>query len=1488
MEFRRCMPPCTRFIAREDPHSKCILCLGFSHAREAVYGTSNCEICDDFRLITLRSRLEDYECESSKFSRRASSTNAPPREIAASREAAASRRAASWGSDVELEEMESEQTGLAFSLPPSSERARANSPVEFLPDFQFPSPKARDFVSFGLDDILHTAASDSEDFGPALADALPPNSQEARPSAAYSELVDVLSRATEKLALDWPDEPRESRASKLDDRFLIGAHSKLERRKLPFFSDLHREISSSWKQPFSSRLTNAAAADFTNLVGSVEQGYTAMPVIEDTLASHLSPSLAPSWKSRPLLPSKPCRTTSALIGKSYIAAGQAGMALHTMAILQAYQADVLKEMDEGTGLTPEAVKELRRATDLALRATKHTARAVGRSMAASVAAERHLWLNLTEIREREKTFLMDAPISQSGLFGEAVSAVVDKFRSAKTQSAALNQFMPRRARDFSTPSSSVSREQPPPRREPPSGGAQATRLPPTTVWGAQHFSLRHPEQGRRGLSFTVEGAAASRPSRHPISGMSSLARHYDSSVTLPSRMGAFTRGIAVGSPHNSNRLHSSVWEKSPPFRRGSPDSRKPRRQGFCSTTGTFLPPAERSNRGSTADGSRTRFLQPLLPRSKEGRRLEAYPGSTAFESFPLQREVQNADDENHHVSGSGGRLVCHHRPEGCVFSHPGRSQTQEIPSVRLWREGLPIQGSALRPGFGPEDIYQMHGCCTGPFEAPGHPCTELSGRLAHSGSLQGASESSQGYRSRPHPFSWPQNERQEECAPPISTNCISRSSFGFRSDAGPFGSCPDTSFYSMFGPLQARPSCLCRYLPQAVGPYGSSLPCVAPRAASHEAIPLVDEGAEVTPHCTSYSPCQSVAQLLSTPVNVARPRLSPERGENGCDPPSPYDHDGRINDRLGRGLRRKAGEWRVEGRVPLLAYKLPGTQGCLPGFEVFSPRSRGASCHSQDGQYGGCVPHKPPRRFKVAHPGQACAPSSPLVSRQVPLFEGGSRSGSTEPGGRFSVETEAQAGGMDVEPSDGIPDLGSVWQSGGGPLCFSRVIPVPALVLPEFPDDSRHRCVRPPMAECQSVRVSANKADSGSTMQSEGERCPSPSHSPILALPDLVLGANSPLVSASLGDSDQAGLTVPASGQDLASSAGALEVVGMAHTGPRAVIDGLPAEVQETIASARAPATRKLYSSKWGVFESWCLTRAIDPVNCPVGPVLEFLQERLTAGAAATTLRVYVAAIAARRELDEIPLGRHRLVSAFMRGARRLRPVRPTAVPSWDLSVVLEGLVTAPFEPLESASDRILTLKVVLLLALTSLKRVGDLQAFSVSETCMDFAPGLVKVTLRPRPGYIPKVLSTSFRSQVVTLHSFHPPPFASSEDERLHMLCLVRALKLYVDRSKVWRKSPQLLICFGAGRRGLATSKQRISHWVRDAISLAYEARELPSPLSLRAHSTRGVASSQALFRGVPLEDICVAAGWSSPHTFVRFYNLDVDTAPGSQVLSV
>ncbi len=358
---------------------------------------------------------------------------------------------------------------------------------------------------------------------------------------------------------------------------------------------------------------------------------------------------------------------------------------------------------------------------------------------------------------------------------------------------------------------------------------------------------------------------------NPKSGMSSSIRHSASSIAFHSRMGASTRGLALGSPHSSVRLHTSVWEESPPLRWSSSDRSKQRLKGFCATTRTFLPPTERSDRGGTSDGHRTRAFQPILPCTKKGRRPETHSGSASPEPFPLQREVQDADDEVNHVSDSRRGLVCHYRPKGCFFSHAGRSATQEVPLVCLWREGLPIQGPSLRSGLGTENVHEVHGCCTGPFEVPGHSCAELFGRLAHSGSLQGAGESSQGYRSPPHSFSWPQNERQEECSFPLSANCVLGGSFGFRSDADPFGSCPGFQFHSMSSPLQARPSCLSEYLPQVARLHSSGLPCVAPRVAPHEAVPLVDERPETTPLITSHSPNQRVAQLISAPCTMRDP-----------------------------------------------------------------------------------------------------------------------------------------------------------------------------------------------------------------------------------------------------------------------------------------------------------------------------------------------------------------------------------------------------------------------------------------------------------------------------------------------------------------------------------------------------------------------------------------------------------------------------------------
>lgn len=170
-----------------------------------------------------------------------------------------------------------------------------------------------------------------------------------------------------------------------------------------------------------------------------------IPRVEQPLATYLAPESASSLKT-PVLPTKPCHVTSTLVGRAYMAAGRAGASLHTMAVLQAYQADLLKDIDEGEGPTPEDIAELRKAADLSLRVTKETARAVSHSMAAMVVSERHLWLNLSGIREKDRAFLLDAPILPSGLFGDSVNIVVDRFQEAKKQSAAFRQYLPRRSK----------------------------------------------------------------------------------------------------------------------------------------------------------------------------------------------------------------------------------------------------------------------------------------------------------------------------------------------------------------------------------------------------------------------------------------------------------------------------------------------------------------------------------------------------------------------------------------------------------------------------------------------------------------------------------------------------------------------------------------------------------------------------------------------------------------------------------------------------------------------------------------------------------------------------------------------------------------------------------------------------------------------------------------------------------------------------------
>ncbi len=159
---------------------------------------------------------------------------------------------------------------------------------------------------------------------------------------------------------------------------------------------------------------------------------------------------------------------------------------------------------------------------------------------------------------------------------------------------------------------------------------------------------------------------------------------------------------------------------------------------------------------------------------------------------------------------------------------------------------------------------------------------------------------------------------------------------------------------------------------------------------------------------------------------------------------------------------------------------------------------------------------------------------------------------------------------------------------------------------------------------------------------------------------------------------------------------------------------------------------------------------------------------------------MYLAAISAcHKGFGDKPAGQHQLICRFMNGVRRKLPVSRPMVPLWDLAVVLDALSQHPFEPLEMVGLKFLSLKKALLLALTTAKRVSDLQALSTRPACLQFAPGASKVCLRPNPAFIPKVVESAYKCPTVELRAFHPPPYGSAEESRLNTLCPVRALRV-------------------------------------------------------------------------------------------------------------
>ncbi len=121
--------------------------------------------------------------------------------------------------------------------------------------------------------------------------------------AMDADLFRILSKAVEELGLEWSP-PKEPSRSHLDEWFLPGRHQAPRQRALPFFPEVHDEITKSWCAPYSSRLRASSSSTLTSVDSAEEKGYDSLPPLDESVAAHLCPPTAIGWKAKAAYPSK--------------------------------------------------------------------------------------------------------------------------------------------------------------------------------------------------------------------------------------------------------------------------------------------------------------------------------------------------------------------------------------------------------------------------------------------------------------------------------------------------------------------------------------------------------------------------------------------------------------------------------------------------------------------------------------------------------------------------------------------------------------------------------------------------------------------------------------------------------------------------------------------------------------------------------------------------------------------------------------------------------------------------------------------------------------------------------------------------------------------------------------------------------------------------------------------------------------------------------
>ncbi len=212
---------------------------------------------------------------------------------------------------------------------------------------------------------------------------------------------------------------------------------------------------------------------------------------------------------------------------------------------------------------------------------------------------------------------------------------------------------------------------------------------------------------------------------------------------------------------------------------------------------------------------------------------------------------------------------------------------------------------------------------------------------------------------------------------------------------------------------------------------------------------------------------------------------------------------------------------------------------------------------------------------------------------------------SPEPWGGHAFEERGSPRSVEVAPRVGLDDLHPLWESEGGSVHHKRECALPAVLLPIPLPAGRGRSDIA-LASIQAVCVPSDQDTATGVIQDQGGGSFGDTHRPELAEPALVPGPDRAAGGTALADPHQEGPAISGERLGVAPKPGVVEPSCMAASGISEELSALHSCVLDTLVEARAPASRRLYALKRGVFVKWCGDVHIDSATCSVSDVLHF------------------------------------------------------------------------------------------------------------------------------------------------------------------------------------------------------------------------------------------------------------------------------------------